>query len=148
MLVGDILGDAVHRMLGSSGLPMSLVPAVAIFAICVMLAAFVPRRVGAIDSENIVRGAAEADEMQDAGTVLAAREAAIEDFAASYRLSPRETEVLGHLLSGRSAPAIAEKMVITTGTVKTHLVHIYKKMDVGGRQDVVDRFEAMLGRES
>ena len=148
MLVGDVLGDAVHCVIGLSGLPMSSVPAVAIFAICVMLAAFVSRRVGAIGSEDIVRNVAGVGEVQDAGMVLAAREVAIEDFAASYHLSPRETEVLGHLLSGRSAPAIAEKMVITTGTVKTHLVHIYKKMDVNGRQDIVDRFEAMLGREN
>jgi ATP/maltotriose-dependent transcriptional regulator MalT len=34
---------------------------------------------------------------------------------------------------------IAEELVISPGTVKTHTLRIYRKLDVGGRQQAVAR---------
>lgn len=57
-------------------------------------------------------------------------------------LSRREREVLGYLGRGRSVPFIAEELVISSGTVKTHVRHIYEKSLVNNRQELLDKVEA------
>ncbi|HZO36584.1 MAG TPA: response regulator transcription factor [Solirubrobacteraceae bacterium] len=52
-------------------------------------------------------------------------------------LTPRETEVLGHVADGLSIPAIASHVFLSRSTVKTHLDHIYRKLDVGDRAAAV-----------
>jgi LuxR family maltose regulon positive regulatory protein len=49
------------------------------------------------------------------------------------RLSAREVEVLRHLAGGASNREIAARLIITEQTVKTHLVHIFRKLDVTSR---------------
>jgi DNA-binding CsgD family transcriptional regulator len=53
-------------------------------------------------------------------------------------LSPREEQVLGYIVHGRSAPYIAKELVVSTGTVKTHFTHIYRKLGVNSKQAVID----------
>jgi LuxR family maltose regulon positive regulatory protein len=48
-------------------------------------------------------------------------------------LSPREHEVLRLLAEGLSNPEIADRLFITTGTVKVHASNIYSKLGVSGR---------------
>ena len=55
-----------------------------------------------------------------------------------YRLSQRETQVLALLAQGRSRPAIQRELVLSEGTIKTHIAHIYEKMGVGSHQEVLD----------
>jgi LuxR family maltose regulon positive regulatory protein len=45
-------------------------------------------------------------------------------------LTERELEILRMIIEGYSNQEIAEKMVITLGTVKAHISHIYSKLDV------------------
>lgn len=71
----------------------------------------------------------------------------VELFAQTYALTKRETEVFGYLARGRSLPYIAEILFVTTGTVKTHTVHIYRKLQVNSRQELLDMFEASQGSE-
>jgi two-component system nitrate/nitrite response regulator NarL len=52
-------------------------------------------------------------------------------------LSPRESEILGLLAGGASAPAIAERLYLSTATVKTHLHRLYEKLDVSDRAAAV-----------
>ncbi len=58
--------------------------------------------------------------------------------ARRYGLSPREEQVLGSIVRGRSAPYIAGQLVVSTGTVKTHFAHIYRKLSVNSKQEVID----------
>ncbi|BAK43939.1 response regulator transcription factor [Eggerthella sp. YY7918] len=58
--------------------------------------------------------------------------------AARFFLTTRETEVLALLLAGRSVPYIAEHMLLSDNTVKTHVRHIYTKLDVHNRQELLD----------
>lgn len=53
-------------------------------------------------------------------------------------LSPRETEVFMMLAQGRSRAFISEELVLSEGTVKTHISHIYAKLNVHGRQEMFD----------
>jgi ATP/maltotriose-dependent transcriptional regulator MalT len=54
-------------------------------------------------------------------------------------LSERELAVLRLLVAGRSNQAIAEELVVTVGTVKTHLHHIYGKLNASSRVQAVAR---------
>ncbi len=65
----------------------------------------------------------------------------IERFSAVHTLSPRETEVFEKVITGRSGPMIARELFVTTGTVKTHLQHIYAKTGAKGRYDLLEMYE-------
>jgi two-component system nitrate/nitrite response regulator NarL len=52
-------------------------------------------------------------------------------------LTEREREVLGLLADGLSAPQIADRLMIGTATVKTHLQHLYDKLGVTDRAAAV-----------
>ena len=52
-------------------------------------------------------------------------------------LSEREIEVLLLAAAGLSGPAIAERLVLSPATVKTHFEHIYVKLGVGDRASAV-----------
>jgi len=52
-------------------------------------------------------------------------------------LSAREQEVLRLTAEGRSAREIAAQLIVSTATVKTHLQHIYEKLDVSDRAAAV-----------
>lgn len=68
-------------------------------------------------------------------------ERSVAKLAADHRLSPRETEVLELLAKGRSAPFIAEEFTVSVGTVKTHIRHIYEKLGIHSKQELLDLFE-------
>ncbi len=57
--------------------------------------------------------------------------------AAQFALTARETEVFDLLLMGRSAPYIAETLYVSTDTAKAHIRHIYQKLNVHNRQDLL-----------
>jgi LuxR family maltose regulon positive regulatory protein len=54
-------------------------------------------------------------------------------------LTARELEVLHLIAEGLSNDAIAQKLFLSTGTVKVHLKHIYGKLDVNSRTQAVAR---------
>jgi LuxR family transcriptional regulator, maltose regulon positive regulatory protein len=54
-------------------------------------------------------------------------------------LTDREREVLVHICRGLSNKAIARAMFVSAETVKTHLKHIYDKLDVSDRRSAARR---------
>ncbi|MGW9632110.1 response regulator [Agromyces sp. NPDC055520] len=54
-------------------------------------------------------------------------------------LSPRELEVLRLVADGRSNPEIARALFIGEATVKTHLLHVFEKLEVSDRTRAVTR---------
>jgi LuxR family maltose regulon positive regulatory protein len=52
-------------------------------------------------------------------------------------LTERELEVLLMIAEGHSNQDVAEKMVVTVGTVKAHISHIYRKLDVRSRTQAI-----------
>lgn len=52
-------------------------------------------------------------------------------------LTEREKEVLFLLVSGLSNKAIAVKLFVSPGTIKTHTINIYQKMDVSNRTSAI-----------
>ncbi len=62
-----------------------------------------------------------------------------------FHLSLRETEVLGLVVRGCSVPAMAERLFISENAVQTHMKHIYSKLAVHKKQDVLDIVESFPG---
>ena len=54
-------------------------------------------------------------------------------------LSPSERRVLDEAVRGLTVRQISERLVLTEATVKTHLSHIYAKLGVRGRVDLLAR---------
>jgi LuxR family maltose regulon positive regulatory protein len=54
-------------------------------------------------------------------------------------LSDAELRVLRYLPSNLTAPAIANELGVSPNTVKTHIWHIYTKLDAHGRAEAVER---------
>lgn len=51
-------------------------------------------------------------------------------------LTPRQREIVEHVLVGRSSSAIADSMGISVRTVESHLYQVYAKLDVGSRAEL------------
>jgi LuxR family maltose regulon positive regulatory protein len=54
-------------------------------------------------------------------------------------LSPRETEVLRLLTTHLSHAEMAEELVVSVNTVRSHVKNIYGKLDVHSRMEAVER---------
>jgi LuxR family maltose regulon positive regulatory protein len=58
-------------------------------------------------------------------------------------LAPREVEVLRLIAAGASNPQIAERLVVSIHTVKTHDTHILAKLNVATRAAAMLRAHAL-----
>ena len=54
-------------------------------------------------------------------------------------LSARETEVLALVAQGKSNPAIAQALFVSEATIKTHLLHVFEKLNVSDRTRAVTK---------
>lgn len=63
--------------------------------------------------------------------------------ASQFGLTKREEEILEYLARGRSLPYISDILFVTTGTVKTHTMNIYRKTEVNSRQELLDLIESV-----
>ncbi|WP_429976046.1 LuxR C-terminal-related transcriptional regulator [Enterococcus sp. DIV0086] len=58
-------------------------------------------------------------------------------------LTEREIEILGEMAKGMTNRAISEKLFISVATVKTHILNIYRKLEVNSRVTAVDKAKQM-----
>lgn len=107
----------------------------------------------AIDVDGLVSRAVDGDGLRLAlGRVLAGEryidpllisgDLPDEDFEPTA-LTAREREVLGLLASGCSNREIASSLFVSLPTVKTHLAHIYEKLDARNRNEALGRAMAL-----
>lgn len=64
-----------------------------------------------------------------------------EEIADRYLLSRRETEVMFLLAKGHNAAFIQDKLCISKSTAKTHINHIYRKLDIHTQQELLNMVE-------
>lgn len=64
-----------------------------------------------------------------------------EEIADRYLLSRRETEVMFLLAKGHNAAYIQDKLCISKSTAKTHINHIYRKLDIHTQQELLNMVE-------
>ena len=65
----------------------------------------------------------------------------ISDKFKKYNLSKREIEVLTHISNGLNNDQISEKMFVSKNTIKTHITHIYAKLEVKSRIQAVQKMK-------
>ncbi len=137
ILVAKPLGAALAQLLGkASGLP--LIVSCAVF-VTVVLAMFLLRdgkafRANKPSGDNPVFPRKNSAENRSA-------EGLLQGIAGKYGLSPRETDVFVMLARGRSLPVIKKELGIATGTAQTHVRHIYEKLGIHTRQELLDLVE-------
>ncbi len=61
----------------------------------------------------------------------------------SLGISTREAEVLGLIAAGHSNKVIARRLTISPNTVKTHVLHLFEKLEVASRTQAIDRARAL-----
>lgn len=90
---------------------------------------------------SLVRSSEREHEM---GTALAPNALTIsglcERLATEANLSPREAQILPYLARGRGSTFIGDELCISAKTVKTHTKHIYDKLDIHSREELLDLF--------
>jgi DNA-binding CsgD family transcriptional regulator len=59
------------------------------------------------------------------------------EFLSKYGITDREREIILMVMQGKSNEDIARELVISLGTVKTHLHNIYKKAGIDSRYDLL-----------
>lgn len=65
------------------------------------------------------------------------RQPAAEPAKADYDLSPREMDILKSLVKGYSYKLIADEHFISVDTVRSHIRHIYEKLQVNSKTEAV-----------
>jgi ATP/maltotriose-dependent transcriptional regulator MalT len=60
-----------------------------------------------------------------------------------YLLTARDREILGLMAIGKTNPQIAGHLVIGAGTVKTHTLNIYRKLEVANRTQAIVRAQEL-----
>ena len=60
-----------------------------------------------------------------------------------FGLPARESEVLALLVRGRNEPFISEALFISPSTTHSHVTHIYAKLGVHSRQELLDVVERL-----
>lgn len=77
----------------------------------------------------------------DAGRASSAAPAPSLVLGERFGLTEREAEVAELMAGGRSKGYIAETLFVSENTVRSHAKHVYAKMGVHSRQELIDRFE-------
>ena len=129
-VAGDMLGNVLSPQLRASYHIESLLALIC--ACLVMLAFFL------IAHDRSVTEVAGDDEHQGAPRRFMLR---CEHVAQTYGLTKKEAEVMVLVAKGRTAQRVQEIMGISAGTVNTHLSHIYRKLGVHSKQEMLDKLE-------
>lgn len=128
-------GSLVATAVGPGGLSSALV-AVVLFVL--LLTSAFCLEVRDQDAKLVF---SELDESPDAprdASEVADIEGSCEALARAHGLSPRELEVMKYLAKGRTKAYIAETLYLSENTVRSHTKHIYTKLDVHSKRDLMD----------
>ena len=72
---------------------------------------------------------------------MSPREWAVQQLSLDKGLTSRETEIAMHLADGQSRKQIAEELTVSDQTVKSHVSHIYAKLDVHSKEELAALIE-------
>ena len=118
--------------------PVSSHAAVLVSIFSVMAALLLCVRAASLPGRSSESEAAVSAEASPSSALVIERRIARE--AERAGLGRREKEALSLLLAGKSAPEIAEAMVVAPGTAKSHVCHVYRKLGVHSRAELFEAF--------
>ena len=97
---------------------------------------------------SALRSAAAGNRATYGGDAAAQSEPSLRDLGAAcamtaraYDLTRREEDVLRLLVEGCGSGEVAEQLVISPNTAKSHIRHIYRKMGINGKQGIRARMD-------
>lgn len=97
------------------------------------------------EASDATAGRPQDDESEDRSRAKGRFHARCEEIADMYLLSRRETEVMFLLAKGHNAAFIQDKLCISKSTAKTHINHIYRKLDIHTQQELLNMVEERPG---
>lgn len=143
-LIGLFLGIVVGMLMGSCEQVISPLVWVAIPCFACMSAVFMYTlqifNQGNPVNEGVVRNLDDGIESPWHGNDAQEMEAfkqRCQKFAEEKQLTPRETEVFFLLACGYNTVSIAEVLMVSPSTVKTHFYRIYTKVDMHSQQEII-----------
>lgn len=129
-VAGNLFGRQWHGGLGLSTEQLLFIVLVLASALVLSLS-FIPRSTSARPAAS---PAASTQQERDIAEV-------VQDLAAAKGLTPRETEILEYLARGRTEPYIREQLWLSRSTVSTHVKHIYQKLGIHSKQEIISLIE-------
>lgn len=135
-MIGTALGQIVSESISDQTMITILTLVLLLFAALVVMGG-APRFTIAPSSS----GERDPDRSGSAGRAGDGRLGSIALLAEKYGLSARETEILELWGTGHTSAFIEEKLFISKNTVKTHLSHIYAKVGVSSKEDLLQMVE-------
>ena len=131
--VGAVAGHLTNGYITTSPLTAQAITVVFVFAFI----AFLWLGFREFSFTTAIKGVkqVEAADLSDIGDRI---ESSCRQLAAENGLTERETEILVLLARGRDGKFIADEYVLSYNTVKTHIKHIYQKLGIHSRQDLLD----------
>lgn len=140
MAAGEGIGIALTVAFDDRGLWLSLPFVVCGLVTCIMALEGQARRFGTesepCTSSVAFRSASCDESAPDLIDAVLSEQA--HRMAEAYRLSPREEEIVAHLLAGRNRPYIRDTLFISLNTVNTHIKNAFAKMEVHSQQELLD----------
>ena len=135
LLIGYLLGAewATLSAQGALGIQSYCLILIGVFSIAMLL---VPRNDSAWSG-----GGAQLESKQAADEPQKTFEALCDAVALKHALSKRETDVFKLLAQGRSQPYIRDALFLSKNTVSTHIRHIYRKLDIHSKEELIDLVE-------
>lgn len=82
-------------------------------------------------------------EVGSTGATTAEFDSYVDAIAETYQLTAREHEILGLIAHGRNMPYMEDVLYISRNTLKMHIRHIYTKLDVHSKQEIIDMVESL-----
>lgn len=143
--LGFLLGGLLSSWVLSTGAGVAQTSLLLICACVVMLPLFIHLQThfdAPAEEDDAMRPEEAGGRQGDAVAV------ALAEIAERFRLSTRETEVLGYLGRGRSVPYMREAMTISKSTIETHIKHIYAKTGVHSKQELLDLIESFQNSDT
>ncbi len=100
----------------------------ALIFICILAIIMIPMLRQELKLTSLMDGP---NQVMELSTVCAA-------ITSEFKLSARESEILGLIARGYTVDSLAKKLVISPYTAQTHIRHIYSKMQIHKRSELLD----------
>ncbi|MEC4271931.1 helix-turn-helix transcriptional regulator [Adlercreutzia sp. R25] len=129
VLVGNLLGSAGAGMADSGDTSFAGLLLIALVALAMIA---VPQK------DSVTEGSSPVGSSLTIDSVDEAIGRACLQLQSRFGLSDRETEIAALLAKGRTRPYIREQLFISTNTVATHIKHIYQKLGIHSKEELID----------
>lgn len=135
----QVVGGEVPGLLAQAGLPAATQD----FVVTIIVAVLILAATVLLSSEKELASKWGVDILEEGGLIERTAEEErvgqrVEELSATYRLSPREQEVLALLAEGKTGRVIQQELFIAEGTFKAHTRHIYEKMGINSRKELFE----------